>query len=157
MSSSPEPLGPGGPSDKRTQNAVRTLFFWLLMILLALVLFKMTSQSNGGGTSRELNYSDFMQQVDKNNVAEGKFFMSQNTARFDGLLRSPAERIRATIPRDDFSTLTGRLRQQGARIEIAESQRSDWKTSVANFAPLILLAVFWIFMMKRTTVKSQEK
>jgi cell division protease FtsH len=157
MSSSPEPLGPGGPSDNRARNVVRTLLFWFLMILLAFVLFKMTSQSNGGPTSRELNYSDFMQQVDKNNVAEGKFVMSQNTADFHGQLRSPAERIRATVPRDDFSVLTARLRQQGARIEIAESRRSDWKTSVANFAPLILLVGFWIFMMKRMTVKGQAR
>jgi ATP-dependent Zn protease len=127
------------------------------MILLAFVLFKMRSRSNGGPTSRELNYSDFMQQVDKHNVAEGKFVMSQNTADFHGQLRSPAERIRTTVPRDDFSALTDRLRQQGARIEIAESRRSDWKTSVAKFAPLILLAAFWIFMMKRMTVKGQGK
>ncbi|MFY9729750.1 MAG: ATP-dependent metallopeptidase FtsH/Yme1/Tma family protein [Candidatus Acidiferrales bacterium] len=155
MSSTPEPLG--GPSDNRPQKAVRTLLFWVLMILLAFVIFKMTSQSDGGPTSRPLNYSDFMEQVDKNNVAEGKFFMSQNTADFDGQLRSPAERIRATVPKDDFSALTARLRQQGARIEIAESRRSDWKASVANFAPLILLVAFWIFMMKRTTIKGQAK
>ena len=157
MSSSPAPLGPGGPSDNRAQSGARTLLFWLLMILLAFVLFKMSSRSNSVPTSRELNYSDFMKQVDKSNVAEGKFFMSQNTADFHGQLRNPAERIRTTVPRDDFSALTDRLRRQGARIEIAESRRSDWKTSVTNVAPLILLAAFWVFMMKRTTVRGREK
>jgi ATP-dependent Zn protease len=157
MSSSPAPLGPGGPSDNRAQSGARTLLFWLLMILLAFVLFKMSSRSNSVPTSRELNYSDFMKQVDKSNVAEGKFFMSQNTADFHGQLRNPTERIRTTVPRDDFSTLTDRLRQQGARIEIAESRKSDWKTSVANLAPLILVAAFWVFMMKRTTVRGREK
>jgi ATP-dependent Zn protease len=98
-----------------------------------------------------------MQQVDKDNVAGGKFLMSQNTAQFEGQMRNPAERIRATVPRDAFQALTDRLRQQGSIIEIGEGQPSDWKTSVANFAPLILLAAFWVFMMKRMTVKGQKR
>ncbi len=156
MSSAPEPLGPGSPSNNPLRPVIRTVLFWLLMILLAVVLFKMSFQSKDNPTSRELSYSDFMQQVDKNNVAEGKFVMSQNTADFQGRMRNPAEAIRATVPREDFSALTSQLRQQGASIEIAENQPGDWKTALANFAPLILLVGFWVFMMKQMNLKRRQ-
>ena len=153
MSSSPEPLGPGTPRNFSRQTVVRTLLFWVLMILLAVILFRMRSPSRSNSASRAMSYSEFMQQVEKDNVASGKFYMSQNTAEIRGKLRNPAELFHATVPREQFTALTEQLRRHGAGIEIAEGQSADWTTFLVNFAPLILLVAFWVFMMKQMNFK----
>jgi ATP-dependent Zn protease len=153
MSSYPEPLGPDTPVDNSRRKVVRTLLFWLLMILLAVVLFKMTSQSKDNSASRAMSYSEFMQQVEKDNVASGIFYMSQNTAEIRGNLHNPPDSFHATVLREQFTALTEQLRRQGANIEIAEGQSADWTTFLVNFAPLILLVAFWVFMMKRVNFK----
>jgi len=157
MSSNPEPLGPDTPINISRRAVVRTVLFWVLMTLLAVVLFRMAaSQSKGNSARRAMSYTEFMQQVEKDNVASGKFYMSQNTAEIRGNLRTPADSFHARVPREEFSVLTERLRRQGANIEIAEGQSADWTTFLVNFAPLILLVAFWVFMMKRLNFKGAK-
>lgn len=85
--------------DERTAPQLsatrRTVIFWLLMLALGALLWKMGSWQVGD----ELKYSDFMQQVDKNNVASAELLMGQYTGRMRGTLRAPAKRYRATVPK----------------------------------------------------------
>ena len=135
----------------------RTLFFWLFMLLLAVVLWKMSSTRPDSGRRDELNYSDFMQQVDKNNVASAQLLMGQSTSRVRGALREPGKQYSTTVPKEVIPDLTERLRKQGVPVTVSEAKDSTFVSAIFNFAPLVLLVFFWIFMMKRFRDRQQTK
>lgn len=131
-------------------SMLRNLLFWVLMILLALVLWQMVStggHSNQGATS--LNYSTFMNQVDANNVQTADVAVMQNTADISGKFKQDSGSYRTTIPRDTLPNLLTKLRQQGTDVQVTEgAARSNWVNFLVGVAPVILLVGVWIFMMR---------
>jgi len=152
MSIMPTPASDGG-----MPRFARTFIFWVFMLLIAVVFWKLASNGPHDKHVRTLSYSDFLEQVDKSNVRAVKYYLSQNTAEIVGELRQPPEQFSVTVPKESISTLTDQLRKQGARVEVSQSSSSDWTTFMVNFAPLILLVAFWIFMMKQYRSKRDEK
>jgi len=131
--------------------ALRTVLFWLLMVVLATVLWKMSSSNrsagSGGPPSPEMSYSDFMGQVDKDNVSSVRLLESPATSEVQGELRDSQQKFRTTIPKETIPTLTERLRKQGASVEVSEENNVGWTRLLANLAPFILILAFWVFMM----------
>lgn len=131
-------------------TTVRNMIFWVLMILLALVLWQMVSK--GGSKPSQfpaLAYSDFMVQVDARNVQTAKVVISQNTADISGTLKQPATDYRTTVLRDTLTALMGTLRQQGANVQVSEGGSFSPMNFVVGIAPIIILVGFWIFMMRK--------
>jgi ATP-dependent Zn protease len=124
--------------DERTAPQLsatrRTVIFWLLMLALGALLWKMDSWQVGD----ELNYSDFMQQVDKNNVASAELLMGQRTSRVRGTLREPAKRYSAAVPTEAIPDLTDRLKKQGVSLTVSK-RKIQLPGAILNYAPLILL------------------
>lgn len=140
MSFAPQSRGVvGGPAA-----LWRTLMFWALLLLLAVVLWQMSSTSRNGQT---LSYSSFMGQVDARNVETANVGVAQTTADISGKLKQPEVTYRSTVPRDTLTILLDKLRQEGVDVQVSEA-----KTGATNFiigiAPIILLVGLWIFMMR---------
>ncbi len=144
------PDAPGSPAEGPwlAGRTGRALLFWLLMVLLAVVLWKMASTPQFKG--RELSYSDFQSQVEKQNIREVTIYLRANTAVVEGTLRSTGERFRTVVPKEAVSDLNTQLRKQGVPIQVREgSARGDWTSLLLNLFPLVLLVAFWIYMMRR--------
>ncbi len=135
---------------------VRTVVFWVMMIALAIVLWQMGSKSTDTKPRSAMSYSDFMTQVDRNNIDSAKLLMSQSTARVQGQLRDPVQNFIVTIPKEAIPDLTDRLRKQGATVEVAEVDDSNWINLLINFSPILLIVGIWIFMMRRLRAKRQQ-
>ncbi len=138
--------GAGMPAE------LRTVLFWLLMVVLAAVLWKMANNGKGSGPSAppsSLNYSDFMAQVDKNNVSSLKIVESPATAEVEGQLREPQERFRTTVPKETIPALTDRLRKQGVPVEVSEDNSVSWPRLLVNILPFLIILALWIFMIRR--------
>jgi cell division protease FtsH len=128
-------------------SPVRTLLFWVLMVLLAVFLWQMVSKNGPSDQGSKLSYSDFMNQVDANNVQTANVGVAQTTADVSGKLRQPEVTYRSTIPRDTLTALLDKLRKAGVDVQVSQE-----KTGAANFvigiAPIILLVGLWLFMMR---------
>ncbi len=138
--------GAGMPAE------LRTVLFWLLMVVLAAVLWKMANNGKGSGPSAppsSLKYSDFMAQVDKNNVSSLKIVESPATAEVEGQLREPQERFRTTVPKETIPALTDRLRKQGVPVEVSEDNSVSWPRLLVNILPFLIILALWIFMIRR--------
>ncbi|MGA8871559.1 MAG: ATP-dependent metallopeptidase FtsH/Yme1/Tma family protein [Candidatus Acidiferrales bacterium] len=125
---------------------VRTILFWLLMIVLAVVLWQMASKDKASappGSSSTISYSDFMAQVDKNNVRSVKIVESPSTAEVEGELREPPQNFRVTVPKEAIPNLTERLQKQGTSIDVSTG------TTAINLLPIIIIVALWIFSMSR--------
>jgi ATP-dependent Zn protease len=130
-------------------TAVRTILFWVLMLALAVVLWQMSAKNRTAGTSGSasaMSYSDFMAQVDKNNVSSVQILESPSTAEVRGQLRQPVASFRVTIPKESIPELTERLQKQGASIEVSTVNDNSWRASFVNLLPFVIILVLWIFM-----------
>jgi ATP-dependent Zn protease len=142
----------------------RTIIFWVMMIALAVFLWSMASrQGPQQPQASPMSYSDFMGQVDKNNVASVKLLEGRTTTKVQGTLREPATTFGATIPNEVIPDLTERLRKQGAAIEVHEATGADPASVVSlaeNLAPILFIAVIAIFIFrarKRSAQLSQRQ
>ena len=132
--------------------ALRTVLFWLMMVALAAVLWKMANNDKGSAPYEpwsSISYSDFMAQVDKNNVASVRLLESPATAEVEGQLREPQERFRTTIPKETIPALTDQLRKQGVPVEVSEDNSVSWPRLLVNILPFLIILALWILMIRR--------
>jgi cell division protease FtsH len=131
-------------------SAGRAILFWFIMVLLAVVLWRMASA--GTQTSRDLqpSYTDFTAQLQKGNIKNVTIYLSQSTAEIQGDYREPAEHFRnVVVPNSVLSDVTKQLQDKGATINIKEVRSGDWMNLAINALPLLLLVALWIFMMRQ--------
>jgi ATP-dependent Zn protease len=140
-------------------TTVRTILFWVLMVVLATVLWKMAESDRRSGPSEPsstMSYSDFMAQVDQNNVRSVKIVESPSTAEIEGQLREPAQSFRVTVPKEAIPDLTERLQKQGASIDVSTGKDANWRTTAVNLLPIIIIVALWIFSMSRRSGRSMR-
>ncbi len=128
-------------------QTLKIILFWFFIILLGVFLWRMVSTPKE--STPTMNYSEFLDQIDKNNVRELTIYPSAAAAEVRGHLRDSGAEFRTTIPKETISEVTRKLHEQKVAIEVKDETRSDWVTFLLNAAPLFLLVGFWIFMMRR--------
>ncbi len=131
-------------------STARTIIFWMFMILLAVVLWRLASTGNQSAREKEVNYTEFLQNVEKGNVVEVTIALSPVGARITGQFREPSVKFRGvTVPKETLPELTKTLREKGAAITVNEESRNDWFTALVYIGPVILIALLWIFMIRQ--------
>jgi len=130
-------------------STVKTVLFWVAMILLAVLLWRMAS--TGGQTSREQtpSYTDFQTQVQKGNVSEATIVLSSVSAEVDGEFREPKEKFRVTVPKETLNDLTKELEAKNVDVNIKTVSDNNWVSILIDGVPLILLIVLFLIMMRQ--------
>jgi cell division protease FtsH len=137
-------------------SAVRSVMFWALMVLLAVVFWWMTNVGKAGKEELPIDYSAFMHEVDLNNIAGVSLRTSQSTTEIKGEFRQPSQKFKVTIPKEVIPSLMDQLRHQGIPIEVKTSGNASWLDFMVNLAPFLLLLGLWIFILKRKLTKSDQ-
>jgi cell division protease FtsH len=130
-------------------STLKTVMFWLFIIMLAVLLWTLVSKSGQSAREEEPSYSEFMAQVDRGNVKEVTLYLSPNSYEIEGEWREPSKKFRTTIFKESAPDLAKTLRDKQVLINVKEVNRADWVTFLLNAAPLFLLVAFWIFMMRQ--------
>ena len=124
-----------------TKNGV----FWIAIVLLALSVYKFAKPT--GETPTELTYSEFLQQVDKQNVKtvriEGSSVFGEyrnNEGKFQSFV--------AVTPKDD--SLVPKLIEKGIDIKVQEpADQSGYLLFLFNVLPLLLLLGIWFIFWRQ--------
>jgi len=130
-------------------STLKTIMFWLFIIMLAVLLWTLVSKSGQSAREEEPSYSEFMAQVDRGNVKEVTLYLSPTSYEIEGEWREPSKKFRTTIFKETAPDLTKTLRDKQVLINVKEVNRADWVSFLLNAAPLFLLVAFWIFMMRQ--------
>jgi cell division protease FtsH len=130
-------------------STVKTVLFWMFIILLGVVLWKMVSASGQSTKELEPSYSDFMAQVDKGNVKDVTLYLSPNSYDVEGEYKDPDQKFRTTIFKESAPDLTKELQDKGVLITVKEINRADWLSFLLNALPLFLLVGVLIFIMRQ--------
>ena len=120
----------------------RNIAFWVVLFLLILALFNAFGSGQSTTASRSVPYSEFVQRVEKGEVAtvtiDGERVVATDTtgARF------------ATVAPSD-PKLTERLIDKGVEVRAEPQQQSGLMSLLMTFLPFVLLIGVWVFFMNR--------
>jgi cell division protease FtsH len=134
----------------------KTIFFWMFIVLLCVVLWRMVSAS-GQSALEEPSYTEFINQVSRGNVKDVTLYLSENSYEIRGEWREPAKKFRVTIFKEAAPELTKELRDKGVLINVKEVNRTDWMDFLLYSAPVLLIVVFWIVMMRQMRGGSRRR
>jgi ATP-dependent Zn protease len=133
-----------------SNSTARTIVFWIFIVALFVVLWRVVSARGQSTRKLEPSYSEFKSQVDRGNVKEVTLYLSPNSYEVEGEYREPAQQFRVTIFKESSSDLTKELLDKGALMNVKAVTRADWINFLLTAAPLILLVAFWISTKKRS-------
>ena len=130
-------------------STVKTVLFWMAMILLAVLLWKMASTGGQSARNETPSYTDFLAAVDKGNVSDVTINLSPVSAEVDGEFRDPKAKFQVTIPKETLNDLIKNLESKGAVVNVKEVQTKDWPSLLIDAVPFVLLLVIFIFIMRQ--------
>ncbi|HKS83179.1 MAG TPA: ATP-dependent zinc metalloprotease FtsH [Candidatus Acidoferrales bacterium] len=130
-------------------STVRTILFWLLMILLAVVLWKMASTGGQAPHEDEFSYTTFVGKVQAGDVKDVTINLSQNSAEIVGETKEGPKFKGVTVANAAIPDVTKMLTDKGVTYSYKEVKDANWISFLVNLAPFVLLLAFWIFMMRQ--------
>jgi len=119
---------------------MKNLALWLVIGLSMILLFNIFNQSQE--VKKELIFSEFIEYVDKGEVAEVTLKGSDIQGRLaDGTV------FRTYAPEDP--ELVPNLRKQGVRIAAKPTEQNPWWNVLLSWLPMLVFIGVWIFFMRQ--------
>ena len=127
-------------------STVKTVLFWLLIIVSAVLLWQVVKSARDGQKDAELNFTQFMSDVDQNTVQE----FTVNGMEVRGKLRNGSA-FHTTAPANYFTPeIMKDLRAKGVDVKFPDVNSGSLPLQLlGTWAPLILLGALWFFMIRQ--------
>ena len=119
------------------------------MIVLAVFLWKMASTGGQSAKDDEPNYSDFQTKVTNGSVKDVTIILAPNSAELQGEYREGGRFRNVTVANTAIPDITKSLTEHNVKYNYKEAKNPDWLSWLGTMAPLILLVLFWVFMMRQ--------
>ncbi len=131
-------------------STAKTILFWLSIVLLGVMLWRLVSANGQAQREETPSYSEFMAHVDQGDVKEVTMYLAPNSYELQGEYTKPAnKKFRTTIFKEDAPNLTKQLRDKQVAINVKEVRSGDWLIILLNALPLLLLVGFCLFLMRQ--------
>ncbi len=124
-------------------STVKTVVFWLVIVLSAFLLWQVVRQGSNGQKEASVVFSQFLSDVDQGNVKE----VTINGQEVHGKYKNGGL-FRTTSP-VNYPDMFKDLKDKGVGFEVKDVTNGSWPTWLLNLAPLILLAALWFFMIRQ--------
>ncbi len=126
-------------------STVKTVVFWLVIVLSAFLLWQVVKAGSAGQKDKEVNFSQFLTDVDQGNVKE----VTITGQEVRGKYRNDNSAFHTTAP-SNYPDMIKTLRDKGVTMNIRDITSGSWPLQLlGTWAPLILLAALWFFMMRQ--------
>jgi 2-C-methyl-D-erythritol 2,4-cyclodiphosphate synthase len=140
-----------------SSSIAKTVFFWISIVFLGIMLWKLVYANGDAARGEELSYGDFLAKVDADNVNKVNLYLSANSYELSGECRQPESRpFHLVIPKEVVPALLGQLREKNVLINVQEIRTGDRTLILLNAAPLILLVGFCLFLMRQMKVNAKR-
>jgi len=126
-------------------STVKTVIFWLVIVLSAFLLWQVMKAGNAGQKDKPVSFSQFLMDVDQGNVKE----VTINGQEVRGTYRNDSSAFHTTAP-SNYPDMIKTLRDKGVSMNIRDITSGSWPLQLlGTWAPLILLAALWFFMIRQ--------
>jgi len=124
-------------------STVKTIIFWVVILISAVALWQVVKTANSGQKVQEINFSRFMAEVDQGTVKEVTLTGMEVKGKLaDGSL------FHTTAPAN-YPEMIKKLQDKNVSITVQDVGNSSWGWLINLFAPLALLAALWYFMIRQ--------
>ena len=124
-------------------STVKTVIFWVVILLAAVALWQVVKNANSGQKVQEINFSRFMTEVDQGTVKD----VTLTGMEAKGKLGDGSQ-FHTTVPAN-YPDMIKKLQDKGVSITVQDVGNSSWGWLINLFAPLALLAALWYFMIRQ--------
>ncbi len=125
-------------------STVKTVIFWLVIAVSAILLWQVVRSGSSGQKEKPINFSEFLTNVDQGNVSE----VTINAQELRGKFKDQSG-FTTTAP-VNYPDMIKALREKGVNINIRDVTNGSWPLQLlGTWAPLILLAALWFFMIRQ--------
>ncbi|MFZ1929772.1 MAG: ATP-dependent zinc metalloprotease FtsH, partial [Candidatus Sulfotelmatobacter sp.] len=125
-------------------STVKTVAFWLVIGLSALLLWEVIQQGRGGQKDKEVNFTQFLNDVNQGNVHE----VTIDGQQVHGKARDGSA-FHTTVPAN-YPDMFKTLNDKGVSVNIKDVNSGSWPLQLlGTWAPLILLGALWFFMIRQ--------
>ena len=123
-------------------NSTKNIAFWVILFFLMIALFNIFSTSTGTTSSREVSFSEFLNQVENGNVA---------SVRLDGekVFIKGTDNVDYSTVRPTGSDILPDLREANVEIIASPQETSGFMATLGLWLPFLLLIGVWIYFMNR--------
>ncbi|MGH9538843.1 MAG: ATP-dependent zinc metalloprotease FtsH, partial [Terriglobales bacterium] len=126
-------------------STVKTVVFWLVIVLSAFLLWQVMKAGSAGQKEKEVNFSQFLSDIDQGNVKE----VTITGMEVRGHYRNDNSTFHTTAPAN-YPDIYKMLRDKGVTMNIRDMSSGSWPLQLlGTWAPLILLAALWFFMIRQ--------
>ena len=125
-------------------STVKTVLFWLLIGVSALLLWEVVKGARDGQKDKEKNFTEFMSDVDAGHVHD----VTVDGMQVKGKLSDNAA-FHTTVPAN-YPDMIKSLRDKGVNITFRDVNSGSLPLQLlGTWAPLILLGALWFFMIRQ--------
>ena len=125
-------------------STVKTVVFWLVIVLAGVLLWQVVSKTNSGPKEREINFSEFLSNVDQSNVSEVTIIGQEVRGKF----KNDKAGFHTTVM-SGYTDMIKELRDKGVNITVKDAAAGGWPSWLLNLAPFILLGALWFIMIRQ--------
>jgi cell division protease FtsH len=126
---------------RKPPKSYRSIIFWIAAGIIIIVLYSLLQTP--GAIKKEINFSDFMDEIERGNINEVTITGSQLKGNF-----TDGQAFKSVAPPqyDDFVKI---LREQNVIITVKDANRSPWFSYLFTWFPILILILFWVFFMRQ--------
>ncbi|HVP43164.1 MAG TPA: ATP-dependent zinc metalloprotease FtsH [Terriglobales bacterium] len=125
-------------------STVKTIVFWLVIVLSCVLLWQVVKNGGGGQKEQEISYSEFRSRVDQGNVSE----VTVQSTDLRGKNRNDKGTFHTTLPQNDPDLIKA-LRDKGVNINVKDASAGSWPSWLLQLSPLILFGALWFIMIRQ--------
>jgi cell division protease FtsH len=123
-------------------STVKTVLFWLMILVAAFLLWKVVQMSTGSPKEADASFSEFLQKVDQGAVKE----VSINGQEVRGKYTDNSA-FHTTVPAV-YPDMYKALQAKNVSVSVRDANGGSW-TLILNLLPFALLAGLWFFMIRQ--------
>jgi 2-C-methyl-D-erythritol 2,4-cyclodiphosphate synthase len=138
-------------------SITKTILFWISIILLGVMMWKLVSSNGHSSRENEITYNDFMAKVDAGDIKEATLYLGQSSYDLWGKDVRSDRGFHATLLKEASPAAIEKLREKGVQVKVKEVRSADWIPLLLNGLPLLLLVLFCLFLMQRIRAGSWRK
>src|ERR1700723_2723167 len=126
-------------------STVKTIIFWVFILACLVLLWQIVQKSTGVGHDREISFSQFMQDAQQAKIGDVTVI---NNSEVRGHYASDREAFHTIVP-STYPDMYKILQENKVVVTIKDAQGNSWLPILLNFAPIIVIAALWFFMLRQ--------
>ena len=127
-------------------STLKTLFLWIAIFVVVILLWNAFLQ--GGSAQEELNYSDFVRELESGKISEVTIVDGREIKGKIGV-GDDAQEFALDLPMEADNELVTKLQDQGVQIYSERNKENLVLTALFAWAPFLLIIGLWIFFMRQ--------